>query len=374
MVMSPRSLLALGLLAATACSSDPSVAPPVGTPKDGGVSSGMDATTNPGMDASTNPGMDASTNPGMDASMGNPDATVNPPVCDPTTGTGCPMGQVCDFSPGNGPRCVMPAAAPVQPGAACRVAMNECPVGFSCLADQGQPNGVCAKICGLGGMQCAQFMDANGNPLICSDEVLDRASGYGVCAADLMECVPFNDMCPAGQYCEIVSTAGTGGCVPLAMMPAAIGQPCQPGTCARGGICLNLGGGATCQPACDPANGMGCAMNQACTPIGGPNGMPLPFGVCQATAACTPLMDTCPMGQMCQPVSQTAFGCGPAGMRMTGQSCGGANGQCMRGDLCAGMQGGGATCLRACDAGSMCPAGTMCNTMAIPGATFGLCL
>ncbi|MBI4822480.1 MAG: hypothetical protein HY791_39840 [Deltaproteobacteria bacterium] len=359
-------LLVAGLLVGPACAEDRTPGS-TNTKKDAG------SETDTGPVTPVDGGTPSDTGNQTPVDSGVPtDSGVSQGSCDSSDGSGCAGGQVCIFDLATGPTCVTGATTTKQPSEACTTTANECAAGSSCFAPSGT-NGVCFKICDIGGNECATLQDQNGNPLVCNQDVLNPASGYGVCAPNLADCTAYSDMCPQGQYCELVSASGETGCVPVAATAAALGAACQPGGCQRGGLCLNLGGGAICQKPCDSVNGTGCGGTEACTPVQTQSG-PLPFGVCQASATCTPLADTCPANQMCAPISQTAFGCVAAGTRMPGETCGAAAGQCARGNLCAGSQAGQTVCYKACDANTTCPANTTCNMNAIPNASFGLCL
>ncbi|MBI2378416.1 MAG: hypothetical protein HYV07_30740 [Deltaproteobacteria bacterium] len=374
-VYAPRMLslrthwMLVGLLGAAACAKEARNTTTTTTRADAGV---MDSGSSDPIDSGAPGTPDSGTSSTPDSGGGTIDSGTTTSACDPSTGGGCTNGQTCIFVYPSGPACVTLAGTLKAGFAQCAVAANECPAGFSCLPID-TTTGACAKICDIGGNECASYQDEGGKPLLCNQDVLDSASGYGVCAPQLVECVIFSDTCPQGQHCDVVSQAGATSCLPVAQNAAAIGAACQPGGCQRGGTCLNLGSGGVCYKPCETSSGTGCGQTEACSPIQGPSGL-LPFGVCQASATCTPLNDTCPQNQMCAPISQTAFGCTAAGTRNTGETCGGTLGQCVRGHMCAGAQGQQTTCFMACDASTTCPNGTTCNLQALQGASFGLCM
>jgi len=111
--------------------------------------------------------------------------------------------------------------------------------------------------------------------------------------ANAPECLPSDDMCPTGEYCEY--TSGRLQCVaegtfssPLQADPLT---ECPDGVCARGFVCMvdaRSSSRATCYQACtlgldaepefevrDCTNG-----RHTCAPAIGDDGVRLPFGLC----------------------------------------------------------------------------------------------
>lgn len=310
---------------------------------------------------------------GMDAGM--PDSGPVGP-CNPVDGSNCGAQTCFLVALGNmvAPQCrdlAMPTVAAEQQ---CDPALQNCESGFTCLPlQQGMPP-VCLKVCRNGqNADCASQQDGQGNPYSC---LLQLSQDYGLCSPTPTACEPYNDMCMQGEHCEVIGV-GQLGCIPDGM--AMVGQSCSPqNPCARGGICVNLGGGARCEKPCNPMGGAGCGMGETCsgelqTQQGGMT-VGLGFGVCGSNS-CNPLTveQDCMMGQNCDFVG-TALDCVPAGPQTVGMSCGQA-GACARGGVCVNLAGGnGPQCYQPCDGmNPMCPMGTQCNMLqGIDG--FGICI
>lgn len=107
------------------------------------------------------------------------------------------------------------------------------------------------------------------------------------------ECLPSDDMCPVGEYCEY--TSGRLQCMAEGMFsPPLQTDPlteCADGICARGYACMVDARGGTrslCYPVCtlaidapvmDPF--LGCSNGRhTCVPAIGDGGERLPFGLC----------------------------------------------------------------------------------------------
>jgi len=102
-------------------------------------------------------------------------------------------------------------------------------------------------------------------------------------------CLPYDDRCPDGEYCQHVDGEGLR-CIPdgdVVPDPDHHSPPvCPSGVCSRGGICVadprgGAAGGLRCFDPCDPADARGCHNGRhTCREALGPGGAPLGFGVC----------------------------------------------------------------------------------------------
>jgi hypothetical protein len=81
--------------------------------------------------------------------------------------------------------------------------------------------------------------------------------------------------------------------------------------------------------------------------------------------ACSLNTQNCPDAGACDFVQGTSgieTACTPSGSRGLGETCGGANGDCQPGYICAGPQGGTQTCLKMCFLNpGECPTGYACT-------------
>jgi hypothetical protein len=95
------------------------------------------------------------------------------------------------------------------------------------------------------------------------------------------DCVPYNDTCPAGSYCQYLD--GRTQCVTAG--DVARDELCNDGArCQRGSICLYGGDlyGDSCQQPCPLDKPRPCQNGRhTCFVAVGPEGEPLPFGVCR---------------------------------------------------------------------------------------------
>lgn len=331
---------------------------------DGGVNNDPDGGNNNTPDSGNNNTPDSGNN--------NPDSGT-PAGCNPVTGGNCPQDQTCrlQLSAPAGPVCREPIGGPVAYGASCAGAPDSCAPGLTCL-DPGD-GAICLKICDAGNNgQCAGVgNDPNGYSCL---GPLQAAPSYGVCVANLPSCIPWNDMCVAGQYCEYTGGSNNFGCVPEGTSQP--GAACtQQNPCMKGGMCLNLGQGAQCQKPCDPQGGTGCTPNtEVCIGLIDQNNQPLPFGVCDdAPEQCSPLNDTCPGGQYCQAYQDGNF-CVAEGAANVGQACSAQN-LCKRGAVCGQNAQQQVVCMQVCDTAanpSTCP-GNPPAACADTGAGFGVC-
>lgn len=120
----------------------------------------------------------------------------------------------------------------------------------------------------------------------------DTAADAG---ASLEPCVPWDDMCPEGQYCQYVDDVLR--CIDEGTVepdPGGSNPPCPEGVCSRGGICMpnrgSFGGDLICYQPCNvglndpnglPGNADCFNGRHTCWPVEGPDGAPLSFGLCE---------------------------------------------------------------------------------------------
>jgi len=306
-----------------------------------------------------------------------PGVSTNP-ICCPVDGKGCD-GNTCFFQGGtiNAPQCRDLAGAPVAQGQACNSSLNDCEAGFTCAQIRDDTEARCHKVCSWpNNDHCAGIQDPmTGLDYKCLFNFASNQA-WGLCEPAPVggDCVPYNDMCPQGQHCEIISNAGEKGCVDDG--PTAIGGNCSSGAaCMRGGICVNLDGAAKCYEPCDPANVMSCSDPMArCGGELSSGGMGFGFGVC-GKSSCSPLTPDidCAMGENCE-LAGSALSCQPEGTATAGQACSGASGFCARGNICIALSGtAGPVCYEVCDAATPnCSAG-VCRGLQGFDMSWGIC-
>jgi hypothetical protein len=206
-------------------------------------------------------------------------------------------------------------------------------------------------------LDCASEQDPMGNAYSCLFTFQENPA-WGLCLPTPTECVPYDDMCPMGEHCDLISNQGQKGCIPDGTQQ--IGQPCGAnGGCQRGGICVNQ----KCEIPCDHTNPMSCMdAEQTCSgELGFSDGTTLGFGIC-GKSACNPTtaaMD-CAMGENCE-ITGTKFECVPAGTAMAGATCTRGQTFCAVGSICINnLQGGmGDLCYEVCNTmDNMCSMGT----------------
>jgi hypothetical protein len=195
-------------------------------------------------DASTS--MDAGA---ADTGIAGPRDTGIGTACNPLDGTGCMGAQRCVFV--GDPfhvQCRDLAMPPKQIDEMCSGQLHDCDVGFACIGIQGDRGGPrCRKICRLNtNTECMALMGSNPDGYSCS-VTIDRDLGLGVCAPVVPECLPFNDMCRRGQYCE--DSGGRLQCLPQGM--AEVGEACPTNRCEKGAICVFMNGNGLCYEPCD---------------------------------------------------------------------------------------------------------------------------
>lgn len=163
-------------------------------------------------------------------------------ACNPAEkAAACPAGETCSLVSQNGDTsCEMSGTA--MAGQSCGPQMN-CADGLICV-NVGQ-GGVCWEACD----QANPCTNANATCLGL------QGIDWGLCE-EVMACVPYDDQCPANEYCAIADAMGNTACAPEG--PNALGAECggAMGGCMKGGICVAtaMGQPATCREPCDPAN------------------------------------------------------------------------------------------------------------------------
>lgn len=122
----------------------------------------------------------------------------------------------------------------------------------------------------------------------------DAGRDTGPDASDDDPCIPWDDACPDGQYCQLVDEELT--CIPdgdVRPDPGASNPPCPDGVCSRGGICMPnrdaFGGDLICYQPCNvglnapderPGNADCFNGRHTCWPVEGPDGSTRAFGLC----------------------------------------------------------------------------------------------
>lgn len=99
-------------------------------------------------------------------------------------------------------------------------------------------------------------------------------------SGSLGECIPYDDRCPAGTYCQYVD--GRTRCVEEGEVPRD--EVCnESGRCQRGSICLYGSDiyGDSCQQPCHLTEGSCDISRHTCFVAVGDEGEELPFGVCR---------------------------------------------------------------------------------------------
>lgn len=129
-----------------------------------------------------------------------------------------------------------------------------------------------AVFLGCGGQ--SQKAPAEGTP--------DMSNGGNPTASvDSSACVPYDDTCPPGEYCQYLD----GGTQCVAEGGIARDELCNDGArCQRGSICLYGSElyGDSCQQPCSLDKAYKCSMGRhTCFVAVGDEGEPLSFGVCR---------------------------------------------------------------------------------------------
>jgi hypothetical protein len=351
------STLTLAALLA-ACSDSPTPGGGGGGGGDGGVAN-KDATASGTDGGGNNGGTDGGGNNG--GTDGGNNATPDSGVvgaCDPVTGGGCPSPQACVFvNPMIGSQCRMLASMPKGHEAACDPSAQDCDRGFSCIQLDAN-NAICIKTCSAAnGAVCDSLMGQSMRGYTCNIGL--QGTDVQLCGPRLETCQILNDMCPMGQYCELVSQTDRG-CVPEGT--AMRGQACSPNNfCTKGSVCLNLGAGGQCEQACTANMAGSCGAGGGCVGLQG-----IEFGVCRPT--CNPAAPSCGAGADCEQFSVDGTICIAGAVPPNAPSMAGA--ACTQG--CAGtLTCVNGVCRVPCDAQNACATG-MCNM--IQGQTWGACL
>ena len=330
------SIFSIMVLAA-ACTSDP-------TPQRKG-NSNMNADA--GQMSALDAGQPVDAGPSTEQTTCGP-VTPGVDTCCPVDGKGC-GDQTCFYTTGaiNEPQCRDLAMATVGAEQECDANLNNCEGGYTCVQVGDMGGARCLKVCRAGtNPDCATEQDPMGNPYSCLFTFQGNPS-WGLCLPTPTECVPYNDTCPTGEYCSVISMTGQKGCIPEGTKN--IGDACNPGECKKGGICVN----GACEIPCDPTNAMSCTdPNQTCSgELGFSDGTRLGFGIC-GSSSCNPATSAtdCMMGENCE-LTATNFECVPEGTATAGQPCSRGMTYCAQGNICINNLTGGTgdQCYEVCD-------------------------
>lgn len=220
-------------------------------------------------DASTGRDVVSGADAGADAGASD---TGQPPMeCNAVDNTGCGNMSCLWVGGALGVQCRMEVQPPAGHEEPCNTQLYNCRAGYACILFQGEmapPR--CRKVCRTGSnADCANLMGSNPDGYRCG-LTLDRNRSLGLCEAIVPECLPFNDMCDQGNYCEF--TGGRLVCVPPGT--PARGAACPINRCQAGSICITLDNMALCREPCDPDN-PACTSGM-CERVTGQ-----PFGVCR---------------------------------------------------------------------------------------------
>ncbi len=324
----------------------------------------------PGSDTGPSPDPDAGPSPDPDAGT-SPDGGTG---CDPITGDGCTGGDLCFAVPRLGPQCREPIQPGVAVGEACSPDLQNCVVGASCLAIQGDPGPSCHQVCRPGAADCG-----GGGGQVRSCVPINDFGGYGVCRAAGTSCDPLSPICAAMQTCSFVPGGLDTACTDSG--PVQRGGACTTASnnCAPGeGICVGIGGDpARCLAVCGTGRPCPGGERERCTMLSS-GGRTTPFGVCieRQESDCDPLMPMCPAGQVCSLGAGLATNCTAAGTAARGESCQSSN--CAAGQgICVNL-GMEPTCYQLCDPMALdtgCPPATQCRTLSSGGEStvWGIC-
>lgn len=167
-------------------------------------------------------------------------------LCDPLQQSGCEApSSKCIIERGPA-ECVVPSGAEVGFGETC--VGGQCQPGMVCIGDGTGAAPSCRKICdGDSGAGCAGLpVEAD-----CLERV--RNTNWGVCsplppACDVLTQAP----CPDGESCQpFMRFGGSFDLRCRAAGPAQEDEACSAERCARGLVCINLGGALQCKKICD---------------------------------------------------------------------------------------------------------------------------
>jgi hypothetical protein len=201
--------------------------------------------------------------------------------CDPIDGSGCTNDNLC-FYIGDpiGVQCRMQVEPPKEHGQECSRSLKDCRAGFYCVIFQGESgNAKCRKVCNRSHNRDCESLTGNPDGYECK-HTIDAIRNLGVCAPVVPECLPYDDMCEAGEYCEY--TGGRIRCVAVPTSGGRVGGPCSTaGRCQRGGICITVNNEAKCYEPCNPDAAACSNPSQSCVRQTSLQGQDLPFGICR---------------------------------------------------------------------------------------------
>ena len=209
---------------------------------------------------------------------GEMDAGEEPPACSAITGEGCSDGKYCFYvSELIGTQCREQADPPKENGEECSRSLQDCRAGFYCVLFQGESgNSKCRKVCDRGSHEDCKDLTGNPDGYECAQSI-NRDLNLGVCSPVVPECLPFNDQCENGKYCEY-----SGG--KIRCLDEGTGQrggPCDiRGRCQRGSICITVDGDASCYEPCNPESPSCSDASKSCVRQNSLSGSPLVFGIC----------------------------------------------------------------------------------------------
>lgn len=233
---------------------------------------------------------DGSTRDAGDDDAGEGDADVTGDASEPCSLApqgGCGVGERCDLSPTNQPRCV-PIGTKAEYERCDPDAVDDpCGAGFSCLRE---PD--------MGGIayRCLRFCRTEVSAVQCTawDMCVARQHRPVAICATMSTCRPLAQDCvddgSGDDTCYLIETLGAR-CLPAPANPSPVGGPCESSLeCIPGSSCVNVPADPThrCLAHCDPeAATEACAAGTACEPFGG-------IGVCRAVASPGPADQTPP--------------------------------------------------------------------------------
>lgn len=215
------------------------------------------------------------------------DAMAQPPEvdagvemeCNAITGEGCMDGNFC-FYIGDpiGVQCRLQADPPIDHAEECRRSLQNCKAGFYCVLFQGESgNSKCRKVCDRSNHDDCEGLTGNADGFECK-QTIDAKRNLGVCSPVLPECLPYDDMCEMGEYCEY--TGGRIRCVDVGT--GRRGGSCDVRQrCEKGSICITVNNEARCYEPCDPVAPSCSNSSHSCEQQTSLQGKPLIFGICK---------------------------------------------------------------------------------------------
>ena len=170
------------------------------------------------------------------------DSGVHGRACDPVDGSRCAHrpNHLCvwDFAEDDA-RCTCTLTRGAL-GAICDDRQSSCGPGLACLGFVGQPFASCRQVCNLAdGSGCEAITTARPEEAVACVPV--RVGGrpttrHGVCLELGTRCDPLDDRCPGGEACGLLGPRT----VCLAEGSGLPGEPCEPGGCRKGALCVPL--------------------------------------------------------------------------------------------------------------------------------------